>query len=255
MALFSDGPFSTIEDLAQHDSSLVSVASTEGIDVTAKLNLAYNEIGVELNAIFAREGSIYAPVLGLTLLDTDHVVVTQALKLWHSFRALELVYRDAYFNQLNDRYKGKWTEFQNLARWSAGKFLDVGVGLVSDPIPIPGPPSTTLQAAAQSGGTIYLTVSFTNQSGQEGLPAVLSQVEIPDQNVLIVSPPSAPANAVGWNLYAGPTPDSLSLQNSQALDLGGTTTISFPGLSGGRPPGAGQTPDITRDLPRRIMRG
>ena len=36
MALFTDGPLNTIEDLRAHDSQLVDVASTEGIDLTKK---------------------------------------------------------------------------------------------------------------------------------------------------------------------------------------------------------------------------
>ena len=39
------------------------------------------------------------------------VVVTPPLKLWHTFRTLEMVYGDAYNSQLNDRYAGKRDEF------------------------------------------------------------------------------------------------------------------------------------------------
>ena len=37
----------------------------------------------------------------------EQVVVTPPLKLWHIFRTLEMVYRDAYNSQLNDRYAGQ----------------------------------------------------------------------------------------------------------------------------------------------------
>ena len=40
MALFSDGDLSTLAGLAGHDSQLLGVASTEGIDVTLKMALA-----------------------------------------------------------------------------------------------------------------------------------------------------------------------------------------------------------------------
>ena len=41
----------------------------------------------------------------------ENVVVTPALKLWHTYRALEMVYGDAYNSQLNDRYAGKRDQF------------------------------------------------------------------------------------------------------------------------------------------------
>ena len=40
MALFTDGPISSIEDLRGHDTQIVEIANVEGIDVTKKLALA-----------------------------------------------------------------------------------------------------------------------------------------------------------------------------------------------------------------------
>jgi len=54
MALFTDGPPSNIEFLTGLDSQLLSVASTEGIDVWRKLELAYEEIGLDLDAWLKR---------------------------------------------------------------------------------------------------------------------------------------------------------------------------------------------------------
>ena len=48
MALFSDGPTNTIEDLRAQDSQLMDMANTEGIDLTQKLSLAHEQIGVDL---------------------------------------------------------------------------------------------------------------------------------------------------------------------------------------------------------------
>src|ERR1700683_3160795 len=98
MTILSNGPPSSVDDMVAQDSFLLSVSSVEGIDATTKLQSAYNEVGIELLAIFTREASIYAPVLGEASLDTNHLCVTPALQLWHTFKSLELVYRDAYFN-------------------------------------------------------------------------------------------------------------------------------------------------------------
>lgn len=255
MALFSDGPPSTVDDLTSQDSFLLGVASTEGIDVTTKLSLAYTELTVELNAIFAREASIYAPVLGEAPLDTNHLSVTPTLAAWHSFRALELVYRDAYFNQLNDRYKNKWLEFQNLGRWAMGRFIDTGAGLIIDPIPMPATPVVSFQTASQSGGTVYLSVTFLNSTSQESSPSVTTDSEIPDGNVLMISAPAWPSNVVAWNAYVGSTPTGLIRQNGAPLVLGQSLQFLLPGAQSGAAPGTGQVADVTRDIPRRIMRG
>ena len=41
--------------------------------------------------------------------DLSHVVVTPPVRLWHTYRTLENVYREAYNSQLNDRYAGGGT--------------------------------------------------------------------------------------------------------------------------------------------------
>ncbi len=50
--------------------------------------------------------------------DPGRVVVTPPLKLWHMFLSLEMVYRDAYNSQLNDRYAGKRDEFHGMVKWA-----------------------------------------------------------------------------------------------------------------------------------------
>src|ERR1044072_4136716 len=97
MALFTDGPAATIEDLAAQDSQLLTLANAEGIDLTVKLGLAHEAVGLELEELLSA-GSSYR--LG-------QVVVTPAVRLWHTHRTLELVYRDAYHSQLNDRYRSE----------------------------------------------------------------------------------------------------------------------------------------------------
>lgn len=255
MALFLDDPPSAISDLVQQDSFLLSVAGAEGINVTNKLSLAYNELQIELTAIFGREASIYAPVLGEASLDTAHIAVTPALKLWHTYKSLELVYRDAYFNQLNDRYQGKWAEFQRLALSARTRFIDTGAGLVIDPLPQPAQPVITFETAPQAGGAAYFMTTFVNVEGEESSPSTIVQSTVPEGNVAVVGTSPPPSNAVGWNLYGGTSPDDLELQNPSSCAIGSTWAFVFPGVTGGVAPGTGQSPNITRDLPRRIMRG
>jgi len=54
MALFTDGPISSIEDLTAIDSQLLEVASTEGLDATRKLAAAQEEIQIEVEGLIER---------------------------------------------------------------------------------------------------------------------------------------------------------------------------------------------------------
>ena len=111
MALFTDGPISSARELQEHDALVLSVASSEGIDVAAKARLAQQELANELILFLVRRASLreYPSNLRRSR-GLEDVVVTNALRRWHSHKTLALVYGDAYNNQLNDRYQGKWNE-------------------------------------------------------------------------------------------------------------------------------------------------
>src|SRR5450432_360793 len=115
MALFTDGPASSIEDMTARDSQLLTVANVEGIDVTQKSALAQDEIALELSIMLSSLSYVNQPIWTTPQATIEGVVVTAALKMWHTLRALELVYRDAYNNELNDRYAGKRDQFREMA--------------------------------------------------------------------------------------------------------------------------------------------
>ena len=168
MALFCDGPASTIEDLQAHDTQLPDVAHTEGIDVTRKLTLAHEEMAVELRVLLARLSGLVNLARPASAPSLDHVVVTPPMKLWHTFRTLELVYRDAYNNQLNDRYSGKRGEFHELAQWAYEKLIQSGIGMSQDPVPQAASPGLETVPGAIAGGLYYVSMAWTNGAGEEG---------------------------------------------------------------------------------------
>lgn len=138
MALFTDGLVSNMDDLSAQDSQLADVATAENIDVMQKLALAQQEVALGLETLltgmsYPEQSLRYSPRLGL-----NRVVVTPALRLWHAYRALEMVYADAYNSQLNDRYAGKRDQFHSMANWAYDKLIRIGVGWST--IPSPGPP-------------------------------------------------------------------------------------------------------------------
>ena len=72
--LLTDSPAITIQDLADHETVILDTAHAEGINLTVKIRLATDEVGLQL------QGQL--PQFGLVSIALDHIVVTPALRLW-----------------------------------------------------------------------------------------------------------------------------------------------------------------------------
>lgn len=254
MALFNDGLMSGIEDLQGHDTQLLEVANTEGIDVTRKMVLAQEEISLEVRVLLARTSVPLALGTTANTPSLDHVVVTPPLKLWHTFRTLEMVYRDAYNSQLNDRYAGKRDEYHSLAQWAHEKVIQSGIGMSQDPVAQAGMPAVEAAAGTIADGVYYVAASWTNAAGEEGAASLPATVTT-NGGTFLVRPPGAPSNAQGWNVYAGASPRALFLQNPAVLDLNETWTQSDAIRMTGKVASTGQTPNYMRPAPRMLQRG
>jgi hypothetical protein len=248
MALFTDGDVSSIEDLRGYDTQLLDVANTEGIDVTRKLKLAQDEIAAEIATMLARRAWFNAP------LNPGRVVVTAPLKLWHMFLSLELVYRDAYRSQLNDRYAGKRDEFHGMVKWAWDKLIETGLGLVDDPVARAATPHVLPAAGALPDGTYYVAAAWTNAAGAEGASSIPATIEIAGGSLAVQAGPG-PANVKGWSIYAGTSPVSLTRQNDAPLAPGVTWMQPNTLSASGRPAGCGQPPDYLLPVPRTMQRG
>lgn len=242
MALFHDGSISGTTDLQKYESDILSVASVEGIDLGAKMALAQRELADELLLFLLRRPYPRDPCLGdRREREMKDVVVTAPLRQWHIYRSLAFVYRDAYNNQLNDRYKGKWQEYEALAKASERTYFQIGVGLVPDPVPKPPVPTLSSGTGAGAGGTYYVAVTWVNAAGQEGAPSDLGELTTSDGQQLAVSIVAPPENVAGWNVYVGTSPEGVTLQTLTSLPTGGSWTMSA-GLSTGAALGEGQRP-------------
>lgn len=258
MALFVDGPASTIDDLTDQDADLLDVALTNNINVTTKLRLAVEEIRTDLHLWLIRPRPTleipWGPAYG-TALRIEQIVITPPLKRWETMHSLALVYRDAYFSQLVDRYQAKWQEYGRLARDASESFIAGGLGLVRDPVIQPAPPLLSTAPGPQSGGTFYASVSWVNATNQQGTPSYASSIVVADGNLMTVAVAGAPANAVGFNVFAGTSLSAMFLQNSVPIPVQ-ATFLYVPGeITQGPLPGTGQTPDFTRPLARTLLRG
>jgi hypothetical protein len=254
MALFNDGPASGIADLQGHDSQLLDVAHVEGIDVTRKLALAQEELALELTTLLARlnqstDFGVTAGGAGLA-----QVVVTPPLKLWHTFRTLELVYRDAYHSQLNDRYAGKRDEYHELAKWAYEKLIQSGIGVAQDPIPQAEAPTLAPAAGTLPDGKYYAAAAWTNRTGEEGAASVAAAITT-TASTFTARPSIAPANAQGWNVYVGVSPTSLVLQNASPMGVGQIWTQTSGLVTTGKLAPPGQAANYMRQAPRILQRG
>ncbi|MFB3829036.1 MAG: hypothetical protein ACE15B_19875 [Bryobacteraceae bacterium] len=243
MALFTDGTMTSLEDLTAQDSGLLGVVGPEGIDTTKKLILAQEELGVELEALLPRAEA------GLA-----QVVVTPALRLWHVFKTLELVYRDAYHSQLNDRYRGKWETYRDMAKWASERLLDIGIGVAADPVPRAQMPELTAAAGTLEEGTYFACAAWVNGAGEEGAAGPWNSITVSVGGGFVARVSDAPANAAGWNVYAGASAEQMWLQNEAPLAEGTSWTCTEL-RSGGRGPGTGQAASFTRSAPRILQRG
>jgi hypothetical protein len=254
MALFVEGPASTIDDLTDQDAGLLDVAVSTGINLSTKIRLAMEEIQTDLR-LWLASGWETCELVWEPALRVDQIVVTPPLKRWETMHALALVYRDAYFSQLVDRYQAKWQEYSKLARDVRESLIASGLGIVHDPVIKAPLPILSTTPGPQAGGVFYARATWVNAAGQEGTSSAASSLVVTDGNLMTVAMSAAPKNVTGFNVYAGTSLDATFLQNNVALPIGGTF-LFLPGqITQGQFPGDGQAPDFRRQLARTILRG
>ena len=219
MALLIDGEINRIDDLKKYDSSVLEVAAVEGIDLTAKLELAREALLSDVRT------------------------------------ALELVYRDAYFSQLNDRYGSRWREYQREARSAWEKVRANGIGVVANPLARALPPAVNITEGSLDAATYYVMTSWVRADGDEGEPSEAVTASGPIGHGVQAAPAAAPAGATGWNVYAGYTPAAMQKQNQSPLEAGAVWTLTAGTLAAGAAPGRGQAPDLYYKPERGLCRG
>jgi hypothetical protein len=254
MALFIDGPPSSIEDLSAQDSQLLDVATVEGIDVTQKLELAHEEIGIELYSLLNRMRPAGFLLWISVKPNLTGVVLTPPLKQWHTYRALEMFYADAYNSQLNDRYAGKRDQFHELAKKAYDKVIEAGVGMVLSPVPRPETPALSPTAGSLPDNLYYVTTTWVNRGNEESAPARPSSI-MTSASTFLVQAGEAPSGVTGWNVYAGTDLKSLRLQNEVELSPGDTWVQPDTMATTGRRAGHGQPQDYHQPVPRMLQRG
>jgi hypothetical protein len=261
MALLTDGNPNDTEALRVYEAAILDVAKVEMINLDAKLCLATEEISQDvLDLVLGHTGTQYSltqfPVGGdRRRIGVSDVVVSPQMKRWHALHTLAVVYRDAYNNQLNDRYRNKWEEYRELARGAKERTLEFGIGLVAAPVPRAGTPLLGATAGILAGTIYYAQVSWVSAAGQEGSASPATTFQTTDNSALTVAAVNAPVIAAGWNVYLGLAVSTLTLQNSAPLAIGATFTLPGSGLVSGLSPGDGQAADMFVTGGRILRRG
>ncbi len=233
MALFTDGNPSTIEDLRSYESSLLEVARTEQIDLDGKLALATAEVGNELASFLLRRPSQDPQAGARRQLGLSTVVVTDAMKRWHTLLTLAMVFSDAYGNQLNERYQAKRDQYGSATGRAKRIAFDYGVGLVATGIPRAGTAVCSSIPGSGAAATYYVSVSWVGEA--EGAAAVPTTFDTTAGSDLAVITGAAPSGVTGWNIYVGLAPDTMARQNADPLVLGGQWVLSGSLIAGPTP--------------------
>lgn len=254
MALFADGPAPTIDDLANEDSGLLEVAENTGINLTVKLRFAHEELGTDLKLWLGRH-RLVGDIQRAPFPRIEQIAVTPELKHWETMQTLAMVYRDAYFSAMADRYQAKWLEFVELTRSARERVVASGLAIVNDPVPQPAPPVLGTTPGAYPGGTYYVAVAGVNAKGQEGASSWASSITTKAGDAVLVAPKSWSRDVATFRVYAGPALDMLVKQNSVDLPAGLTYTYLPGQVVTGPLAGDGQKADFVLPLVRTVLRG
>jgi len=254
--LLTDGNPNTTEDLRAYESAILSVANTEMIDLGVKLGLATEEVTQEVVDFLLNRSGGADPQAGVRrAVGVADVVVTRQMKRWHALHALEVVYRDAFNNQLNDRYKAKFFEYKKLAAQARMQTLQFGVGLVYRPVPVAERPVFSFAVGPFESTTYFARVAWVSSTGQEGLASEVTTYDAPPGAVPVVEAVNPPGNAAGFQVYLGVTEQGLQRQTGSPVAVGQAFTLPSGGLVTGIVPGDGQAPDVYLAGTRVMRRG
>jgi hypothetical protein len=255
MALFIDGNISTLADLRAQESSILDLASSEGIDLSAKLTAAQEEIELELMDFLSRQTEPNGNARSNGFSEIQKIVVTRVLRTWHTVKALELIYKDCYSSYFNDRYLRKWREYEKAAARAEQRCLSMGIGMVWDPIRKANAPNIELASGDLEAGIYWIHIAWTNAECAEGAASDVTSFALEGKGGMCITTAEAPENVRGWNVYLGTDPEETMRQNDTPLAIGATWKAVGAGIKKGARAGNGQAPDYYVRLMRLVERG
>jgi hypothetical protein len=259
MALFTDANIVSEDDLLVYESSLNSIAASQGIDVNVKIALATSAIGDKLMLWLLNVGASDPQWMNRRLLGLSTVVVTPVLHRWLCFESLARFFAEAYNAQLNTRFQGKLTEYQQAAECAANAYFLSSVGIVYSPLPQPLLPLVSVQTGSSPAEALYVQTAWVDAIAEEGALSPVNGLVLAVNSTIVVGMAegvlNAPPAATGWNVYVGSMQDNVTRQNLVPLPIGATWQLPATGLIEGPESAGGQQPNFWIALSRQIRRG
>jgi hypothetical protein len=249
--LLTDGIPADATVLRAYEEQILDIAAMQGLDLQTKLEIAAEQIEDELESWLALRDNMRRRGVS----STSRVVVTPALRRWHAMQTLESFYRDAYYQDLNDRFKGKWTMYAELKNDARKIYMARGVEMVARAVPA-GPEARTGLGNGPFGGVdLLVRVSWVDTTGIEGTAGPATVLEMPQGSRAMVRVDAAAPAGFRWNVYAGVSATDLHLQNAQPVRAGDVWVQTAELLTDSKGPGEGQPADYVVNDDRRLQRG
>jgi hypothetical protein len=275
MPLFNDPGLIGIADLEIYEANLSKIASTHNINLESKTAITIAQVGDRILSRLIRSGSVNArnvegslgfarPISALPppqrwSFTLSNVVVTAPLQRWMCYQVLAQAFSEAYSAQLNDRFRSKWNEYTALAQEAETSFYDLGIGVVSHPLPKPATPNVSIISGPAPAGLIVVQAAWTDANGFESSLSDYNPVALPDGSSIVVGMPEpagqVPVSAAGWNVYIGANGGDPSRQNLTPIDINTTWSLPNEGFLSGPAPMNGQQPDWYIIDSQRLQRG
>jgi len=251
VALLVDGWWCEAEELQAYDGSATRVAAEEGIDLGAKMALSEAWITDRVDDFLRWESNCGQSVYPRSGLSVDNAVVDERLKRWHLAHTLALVYRDASFSQVNDRYQRRSEAFAADAAQSRAEYFEGGVPYVGNPLRKPLAPTVTATAGDQPAAAYLVATTQVDRRGNESAPSEVVSVDAAAGNGLSVAANGVAAGN-GWNVYVADSNGVIRMQNDAPLDANAVWALPDTGVAAGPAAGEGQAPE-GRVKERRIL--
>ena len=243
MALLTDGSPNTVETLKAIESSIAEVAKIELIDIDIKMDLALEEISESLMVNLIQLGTQDPQYLSRRQIGVSTIVVTAPLRRWHALQSIAMIYRDAYHNQLNERYLAKWKYFISASADARRTLLQTGLGLVNAAVPEAPTPVIGVAVGQWPAGVYVVRIAWVDSLGQVGSPGEAVTAELGPGSAPTVTSPTPPIGIAGWNVYIAPIGSVPTLQNGTPLGFAVPWVAPSAGPVTGLPVGTGQKPD------------
>ena len=259
MALFTDTNVITLDDLLPYEVTLVQIASPHGINVDTKINLASSAVGDKLLLWLLDAGVSDPQFTRRREIGLSTVVVTASLRRWLSFESLSRFFAEAYNTQLNVRFQGKWTEYQQESDTARDLVIRDGVGIVYHPLAGPATPSVTVGAGTLAAQSLFVQTAWVDTNGSESGVSPVNGLLLDDNSGIMVAMAESgsyvPPTATGWNVYLSSSQTGPALQNNAPLAIGANWSLPSSGVISGAAPTGGQAPDFYIPISNRLRRG